>query len=197
MGDLNCNLASSTFDTNTNLLTSIANVYSLHQLIREPTRITSSSSTLIDLIFTNCPDKVVCSGVSHVGISDHNLVYVYHKLCIDRSGSGHKTVTYRKFKNFRSESFRNDIASQSWDDLMLEHPNDMWLAWKTLFLSVVDKHAPIRTKRVRSSKCPWVTPQLKKYMYERDKLKKKATITNDPWDWTKKKKKFAIRSTIK
>ena len=68
MGNVNCNLASSTFDTNTNLLTSIANVYSLHPFIREPTRITSSSSTLIDLIFTNCPDKVVCSGVSHVGI---------------------------------------------------------------------------------------------------------------------------------
>ena len=83
------------------------------------------------------------------------------------------------------ESFRNDIASQSWDDLlMFEDPNDMWLAWKTLFLSVVDKHAPIRMKRVRSSERPWVTPQLKKYMYERDKLKKKATITNDPFDWT-------------
>ena len=48
-----------------------------------------------------------------MGISDHNLVYVYRKLCIDRSGSGHKTVTYRKFKNFRSESFWNDIASPS------------------------------------------------------------------------------------
>ena len=173
MGDLNCNLASPTFDTNMSLLTSIANVNSLHQLIREPTRITSSSSTLIDLIFTNCPDKLVCSGVFHVGISDPTLVYVYRKLCIDRSGSGHKTVSYRKLKNFRSESFRNDIASQSWDDLlMFEDPNDMWLAWKTLFLSVVDKHAPIRTKRVRSSKCAWVTPQLKRYMHERDKLKK-------------------------
>ena len=162
MDELNCNLASCTFDTNTNLLTSIANVYSLHQLIREATPITSSSSTLIDLIFTNCPDKVVCSGVSHVGISDPTLVYVYRKLCIDRSGSGHKTVSYRKFKHFRSESFRNDIASQScYDLLMFEDRNDMWLALKTLFLSVVDKHAPIRKKRVRSSKCPWVTPDRK------------------------------------
>ena len=71
---------------------------------------------------------------------------------------------------------------------MSENPTDMWLALKTVFLSVVDKHAPIRTKRVRSSKCPWVTPQLKKYMYETDKLKKKATITYDPWDWTNFKK---------
>ena len=71
---------------------------------------------------------------------------------------------------------------------MFEDPNDLWLAWKTLFLTVVAKCAPIRTKRVRSSKCPWVTPQLKKYMYERDKSKKKATITNDPWDCTNFKK---------
>ena len=63
---------------------------------------------------------------------------------------------------------------------MFEDPNDMWLAWKTLFLR--------RSVRVRSSKCPWVTPQLKKYMYERDKLKNKATITNDLWDWTNFKK---------
>ena len=84
MGDLNRNLA------HTNLLTSITDVYSLHQLIREPTRITSSSSTLIDLIFTNCPDKMVCSGLSHVSISDHSLVYVYRKLCIDHCRSGHK-----------------------------------------------------------------------------------------------------------
>ena len=63
---------------------------------------------------------------------------------------------------------------------MFEDPNDMLLACKTVFLSVVDKHAPIRTKRVRSSKCPWLTPQLKKYMYERGKLKKKATNTNEP-----------------
>ena len=109
MGELNCNLASSTVDTNTNLLTSIANVYSLHQLIREATRITSSSSTLIDLIFTNCPDKVVCSGVSHVGISVHNLVYVYRNLYIDQSGSGHKTVTYRNSKTSEVKVFETTL----------------------------------------------------------------------------------------
>ena len=51
---------------------------------------------------------------------------------------------YKKLKNFSSNNFRNDIVSQSWDDLILfEDPNEMWLAWKTLFLNVVDKHAPL------------------------------------------------------
>ena len=28
-------------------------------------------------------------------------------------------------------------------------PNQMWTEWKTKFLQIVDKHAPIRIKRVR------------------------------------------------
>ena len=34
-----------------------------------------SSSSLIDVIFTNCINRVVCSGVLHVGSSDHSLIY--------------------------------------------------------------------------------------------------------------------------
>ena len=126
---------------------------------------------------------MVFSGVSHVGISDHSLVFVYRKLCIDRSGSGRKSVTYRKLKNFSSDNyFRNGIVSQRWDDLLLfEDPNDMRLAWKTP--NVVDRHGPLRTKRVRSSNYPWMTPQLKRCMHERDEFKRKSIITTDPWDW--------------
>lgn len=96
----------------------------LHQLIREPTHITCSSSTLIDLIYTNCPVKVVCAGVSHLGIIDHSLVSVYRKRGVERSGRGHKTITYRKFKNYSREIFWIDIAAQQWDDLQLfDDPN--------------------------------------------------------------------------
>ena len=41
----------------------------------EPTCITESSSSLIDTIFTNW--RLVCSGVLHIGISDHSLTYIY------------------------------------------------------------------------------------------------------------------------
>ena len=40
MGDLNCNMASAHFDTNTRLLCEISDIYRLEQLITEPTRIT-------------------------------------------------------------------------------------------------------------------------------------------------------------
>jgi endonuclease/exonuclease/phosphatase family metal-dependent hydrolase len=73
MGDMNCNLASSPLDNNANLLISVADVYGMQQLITDPTRCTELTSTLIDLIFTNSPERVVCSGVLHVSISDHYL----------------------------------------------------------------------------------------------------------------------------
>ena len=63
MGDLNCDMIATRYDNNTCKLMSIADIYGLQQLITEPTRITPTSATLIDVIYTNnCPDKVVCSG---------------------------------------------------------------------------------------------------------------------------------------
>ena len=83
LSDLNCNLASPTPDANTHHLLEISDLYGLKQLINEPTRVTESSSTLIDLIYTNYTDMVGCSGVSHIAIGDHSLVYVYGKISSD------------------------------------------------------------------------------------------------------------------
>ena len=58
MGDLNCNMAFTHFDSNTCLLCEISDIYGLQQLITEPTRITESSSSLMDVIFTNCIELV-------------------------------------------------------------------------------------------------------------------------------------------
>ena len=194
MGDLNCNLAAPQLDHNTNLLSGIADVYSLQQLITDPTRCTESSSTLIDLIFTNRPDRIVCSGVSHIGVSDHSLIYAYRKLSTDSPSRGHTTVTYRKFKNFNSSNFRSDIAHQNWQIIgNYDNPNDMWEAWKKLFLLCVDKHAPLRNKRVRLCKSPWITSQLKKRLHARDILKLKATRSGDVDDWRNFKK---LRNTV-
>ena len=188
LGDFNCNMISNT-DNNTRLLNEVADIYGLHQLITEPTRITQNTSTLIDVVFTNCPDRIVCSGVKYVGISDHSLVYAYRKLSADSQSRGHKTVTYRKLKNFCSASFRNDIAKQNWESLEQIHdPNVMWNEWKRMFLSCADKHAPLRTKRARGTKSPWINTTVKKLMHERDILKIKAIRTREHRDWLKFKK---------
>ena len=158
LGDFNCNiLPASFYNANTQALLNITDIYNLKQLITEPTRITPLSCTLIDVIFTNLPDNTTCSGVSHIGISDHSLIYVYRKISSPSVIKGSSTITYRQFKNFNRNSFRSDILAQPWDDLKgIHNPNEMWLKWKTLFLEVSDVHAPLRSKRFRGSKSPWI-----------------------------------------
>ena len=184
LGDLNCNINAHKPDNDTKSLLNIANVYGMHQLISEPTGITDKSSSLIDVIFTNCPDRVVCSGVSHIGISDHSLVYAFRKISTDLSNKGHNTVYYRKFKNFDSVGFRYDIFHENWSNIEnCVDPNAMWDAWKAMFLQCVDKHAPLRVKSTRAFRSPWITPELKKNGCMTDILKLKASKSKDAFDW--------------
>ena len=93
------------------------------------------------------------------------------------------------FKHFKRENFRNDIQSQLWNDLEgMENPNEMWIKWKAMFLEVCDKHAPIRTRRTRASKSPWINSDLKRTMYYRDRLKLKAIKSNLHQDRVNNKK---------
>ena len=190
MGDLNCNmLPSSLNNANTQALLNITDIYNLKQLVNEPTRVTPVSSTLIDVSFTSHPDNVSCSGVSHVGIGHHSLIYVFRKIALPSTVKGSSAVSYRRFKNFDRNRFRSDILAQPWTDLMgIDNPSEMWLRGKSLFLDVCDVHAPLHTKYVRASKSLWITSELKNLMYRRDRLKIKALWTGDPSDWSNFKK---------
>ncbi|CAB4032681.1 RNA-directed DNA polymerase from transposon BS, partial [Paramuricea clavata] len=63
IGDLNCNMSASIADNNTKHLLELSESYQYTQLIKEPTRVTNSSSTLIDLFLTNEPNNFTSAGV--------------------------------------------------------------------------------------------------------------------------------------
>ena len=93
-------------------------------------------------------------------------------------------MTYGSFKHFKHSVFRSDISSHDWDLLSSsKDPNELWSEWKSNFLAIADKNAPILTKRVRFQKSPWITADLKKLMHSRDIMKIKAINSNDPHDW--------------
>ena len=121
------------------------------------------------------------------------MVFAYRKLSINGVTPGDNTLTYRKFCKFNRANFRNDIASQNWDEINnFSNPNDMWSKWKCMFLSIVDKHAPLRRMRVRARSSPWITSELKKRMHNRNILKIKAIKSKDPFDWMQFKKQRNI-----
>lgn len=60
---------------------------------------------LIDVIYINCLDKIVCLGVCYVSISDYSMVFVYRKLFINGVIFGYNILIYRKFSKFNCISF--------------------------------------------------------------------------------------------
>ena len=67
LGGVNCDMLHnrSNYHTSSNL-TNIFDIYGLSQMISEPTRITSTSRTLIDLCITNPPEKKTLPLVSFI-----------------------------------------------------------------------------------------------------------------------------------
>ena len=81
-------------------------------------------------------------------------------------------MTYGSFKLFKHSVIRSDISSHNWGFLSSsKDPNELWSEWKSNFLAIADKNAPILTKRVRSQKSLWVTADLKKLVHSRDIMK--------------------------
>lgn len=51
------------------------------------------------------------------------------------------------------------------------------MSGQTKFLHIADIHAPYITRKVRSEYAPWLTDTIKRDMYHRDVLNKKAIKT--------------------
>ena len=141
----------------------------------EPTRITDKSSSLIDLIYINSPERVACSGVVHVGISDHSLVYLYRKLSFDLP-KRHTSMTYSSFKHFKRSVFRTDISNHNWNLLSSsKDPNELWFEWKLLIKTpqyVLSVFVTLDYSQLK-----------KKLMHSGDIMKIKAINPNDPHAW--------------
>ena len=162
---------------------SLYELYQLTQLIQEATRVTMTTSTLIDHIITNTPANVCDSGVIHTGISDHSLVFAIRKISVARKVE--HTVEIRNMKKFETKKFVEDLKQQPWENVYFfaDTPNAKWEIWKILFLEVLDKHAPLQHKKIRARQVPWITSSIKELINTRDKLKRKAIITNLENDW--------------
>ena len=185
LGDLNCNMLKTDKDANipTKKIKSLYELYQLTQMIDEATRVTMATSSLIDHIVTNTPEKISDSGVIHTGISDHSLVFAIRKISvIDKQEN---ILEIRNMKNFNEEKFIEDLLKQPWEHIYFsaENPNAMWEIWKKIFLDVLDKHAPLQHKKIRSKKAPWITNDIRNLMNTRDKFKRKAILTNNENDW--------------
>ena len=73
-------------------------------------------------------------------------------------------------------------------DWATNDPNALWNQFRNAFNYVADVHAPIKTRRVRSTYTPWLSKSIKTEMNYRDYLKKRAVKTSHQTDYEAYKK---------
>ena len=157
-----------------NFITSLG----LSQLVCDPTRVTDTSSTLIDHIYTNFNKNVAHINVCKMSISDHYAVFGNRKLKNCVKSNAHQTITYRSFKNFDESRFINDMHAVPWETIeYFSDINEIVEVWNKMFLEIVNKHAPLKLHRIKSKYQPdWLTPQILDCIEERDKCKLSGKI---------------------
>ena len=61
-------------------------------------------------------------------------------------------MIYLSIKHFHDTELKLDLESALWPGIEnFQDVNEAWIAWKEVFLRVVDKHAPSRTRNVVKS----------------------------------------------
>ena len=176
LGDFNRNLLNEEIDRDWgNFMSSLG----LTQLISKPTRVTAESQTLIDHIYTNNEENIQSVSVEKLCISDHYAVFCNRKSHVSVCKNTHQVITYRSFKNFDEAPFLSDLSSVPWEILEYsDNVDDIVYAWKSLFLEILDKHAPIKSHRVKKKYQPeWLNPEILDCIKERNKCKLNGNIS--------------------
>ena len=114
LGDLNANMLDNSNNT-TKHLNAIMELYQLTQTISSPTRVTMTSSSLLDVCITPTPEKLVTSRLVPIAISDHYLILTIRKINIHLNQIPNKKIEIRSFKHFNAENFISDLHDQRWD----------------------------------------------------------------------------------
>lgn len=78
--------------------------------VKVPTRVTSNSSTIIDLILASHSDRVTQQGIIDVGLLDHQLIFCTRKFSMIKRGS-YKLNKFCLFKDYSADHFENILTS--------------------------------------------------------------------------------------
>ena len=156
---------------------SMISMLNLTQVITNSTRETEECASVIDHIYTNDTTYVSNIRVVDSSISDHKSIFCnwsYPGTCNANNKACHSTIEYRYMKNFEPMCLSHDLSLAPFDLVFKEQNGERAINLLTNILrSVIDKHAPLRKKRVKHpSLPPWLTNDIIEAMAERDSFKK-------------------------
>ena len=180
LGDFNINYRSKKADDSKKLI-SWHSKMGYSQLIKEHTRVSGNSKSMIDLIITDI-EHCMTSGVINLHISDHQPVYLIKKKIRHTrptlSFKGRSYVQYTKEK--LSDALTNEIKKSFREAV---DPNECWELMESFLTKFLDSNCPIKTFRSKDSTPAWISHDIIILSKDRDAAWTKAKQTNNNEDW--------------
>ena len=176
MGDFNLNLLNADAHENTNIFFNAMLAHNLYPIIDKPTRISRTSSTLIDNIFSNSlHDK--SSGLIIADISDHLPIFcVVNQMHVFPNTQSNVPIKTRNisFENIRK--FKNELKDIDWTQIYeIDDVNDCYNKFMYIFHALYDKCFPEKVVKP-DPKCkfkkPWLTRGLFRSIRKKQRLYK-------------------------
>ena len=108
-----------------------------------------------------------------MGLSDHQLIYFNRKFSRTKVGT-HKQITFCSLKNYTADAYNEALGKLYFPNY--ESFSDMNKAYENFIqklMSIIDKLAPFKTKRVKGNSQEWFDGEVLESIALRDKLFKK------------------------
>ena len=128
------------------------------------------------------------------------LIYVITRLetatqNLSDKGSAHKYIRYRTTEQFDENAFLSDLAQQSWSNInSYEDPFAAVQFCNDTFLSLLDKHAPLKKKWVKKCQQPgWMNQEILNSIKTGDKFYNEKDVNNYKI-WRNKVKSLIFKS---
>lgn len=194
LGDFNDNLLNIE-----NHMGKIVRNVKLNQVIDTPTRITSTSATLIDLLITNRTEMIHAFDVIPSPVADHEMITI--NLDIKKPKCTPIIRFFRTLANYSQNTLCNLLLDKTCTlNTILDTDNVSIQASivTNVLRSSLDTCAPLVTRQLTRPPAPWLTDDIRSVMKERDELQKNLKLNRyrNSLQNQYKTKKIQVRNSI-
>lgn len=165
-------------------LFSLSNNFTQH--VKEPTRITPTSATILDQFISNIPSRMrEIQVLDPISTCDHCPIRV--SVLLQHNFS--KPKAYNRhiwdYKSADVAAFRQNIANTDWDECFSYDSIDLVCeAWTTTFLNAARQTIPNKTITVRPQDKEFFSPELRRLRRKKNRVHRKAKRLNTVMTWT-------------
>lgn len=183
VGDLNENL----FNNNLVNLKNILLINNLRNVINEPTRVTPTSSTLIDPIILSDTVEFDHSGCLDIDqtISDHRATCLFIKSNFPTHVSSSRKIWLYNQADFNH--LNELLSSEDWSFIDTMSTNDACKEFTDKLLQHMNSCIPSKVITIRPNDKPWFDSEMRRYTKYRDRQRRIAINSKTQLQWNKYK----------